>query len=1700
MENSSDKYLNIFEIEERIEQKLPDNLKEIYQKQIRQTTKENIKERVQSTTAREQHWNNKATTLLTSVLQKLNMNPTQQQQQNTSTGEDISPDTLRIINYAVTAAASAFHQGSVNNYQQPDTTGLESFNRPTKYNGIRDPFVIDTWLRSIEAYGEYKQLTSQQQCMLARTLLTDAANVWFYELYNKNQINVTSWKIFKETIIETFRPANTVRIFRDRINSLTQTSTISNFINEFQTIKLGIPNMTDDEAVDRFIRGLRNNNLKMEIRRLYRNDTAPSLMEAINIAYSYESSSNNNSSSLPSFSTFSIPTDLNDDVQPMDLSYVNQFNESFRERGYGLRGGRGTSSSRGGGFRGGLRGGLRGGRDRSDPRRGGFGRGGFGRGGFGRGVVNNNYNEGGSNYGPRCFRCGQIGHIQYYCNNNRQNHNEVHNINHYDGYAGDEYYYQDNYDYNSYNYYDNNQQQDNNNSPNRERSLSKNMNNDNKIQPSSHYYEKSSEYLYSVLPSSSSFIKPLPIDIKYIKKDVEFVMNANNIHSKLPLYRILINGHETEVLIDSGASANYINPTLLCYTSSRTNINGQMVETANGQKSQIDKIASFSISLGGYTDRIQAFVFDTKFPIILGRSWLRQVQPIPNWFDGSWKIRIRNNPNKLTHIYPLQQIHSIQEVIQKKEVEIQSNITTKIEYETDDNKRRNIYDDEDLDFLLSAKQLESLLKKKKIDECFIIDVSDFYQMEELNVMNSNGDTRMETNEERINREWCDEMAKAYPTVFQEDIIGLPPMRDSVEDMIVFHPGQTPPSIPPYKMSPLELKELRRQLDMLLAKGLIEPCSSPYGVPVIFSRKTSGELRMCCDFRSINKCSISQRIPIPRIDECLEQLHGVTFLSSLDLKNGFHQQRLTESDSKKATINTRYGQFAWKVIPFGLKNSGAQFQKMVNNVLKEYIDNICIVYIDDILIYSKGDDIEVHRKHVHMVIKKLEEAGLIVNRKKCKFNCKKLTFLGYDIIANQGILPSQKKIEAISTWPRPTNVQEVRKFIGLCQYYKSFVPNFSTIAAPITDLTKGSGFKLRSINWTNECQKAFDSIKKSLTSAPVLLTPDMSQPFRIECDASDFGLGAVLLQQDPKNNNQWKPVAYESRKMSSEERNYPAQEKEALSILHALRTWRCFIDGNEYEVYTDHLPLKYYDSTTKISPRLVRWSAELSMYNPKIIYKKGADNIIPDLLSRRDGPKCDPAPKSIEPKYLYNIIHTSYAIMNKVTPLEEPVVNDPIQDWPLFYFQSEDEWPDKWKKDLIKEQHNFMVKDKFIWRKLNDKSKNTNNCVRQEILLKFIPFSKRADLVEDFHRGYGHQGKTTVYQIMKTRVWWPKMSGDISSWLSQCPECQLNSRKETNVHHAPMKPLEIPPPFSRWHLDFIGELPLTKNGNKWILMAVDYNTNWIIARALPFATADEIVKFIYEEIVMRFSCPAEIVTDRGRNFLSKILKQYMRKVRSNHIFTSAFHPRTNSKCERVNQIFKGMLTKYVKGDVHSWDEYVESALFSCRIRKHTTTGFSPFYLVYGVDPVLPGDVHRPFMDPLTEEDPELIAEDALTHLRYLRENRYLAEDRLRIQAQKDKEKWDAALKKNETQEFNIGDYVLLRHESKKGLEFNWMGPYQILKRNLDFNTYQIKEIDGKTYSSWVHTDRLHPVQYDGNPVDKSWYIPRVARAKEKSAEK
>lgn len=419
---------------------------------------------------------------------------------------------------------------------------------------------------------------------------------------------------------------------------------------------------------------------------------------------------------------------------------------------------------------------------------------------------------------------------------------------------------------------------------------------------------------------------------------------------------------EITALIDSGATCTYVSPRVIQGLPT-TAVSGRSVETAGGHTLPITTRATLLLNAAGYHHHVNAYVLDTKFELILGHDWLKQVQPIPEWGIDTWRIE------KDGVQYYLQPQHD-----------------------------RTI---PELAYLISHRQVQRYSRSRQVEDMYLayIKPMDHDPSSELSVK---------------------ALLNEFKDIFQEQLPGLPPPRDVTH--IIDTGGADPINRPPFKMSPLELKELRKQLKELLDLRLIRPSTSPWGAPVLFVRKKSGELRMCIDYRAINQVTKRHGHPLPRIDECLEQLSGAQFFTSLDLKSGYHQLRIQDEDVPKTAFNTRYGSFEWLVVPFGLRNSPALFQSTMNRIFNDYLDDFVMVYLDDILIYSKSK--EEHEFHVRKVLQRLRDEQLIANLKKCDFFKTELEFLGFHISAG-GYLPSREKVKAIQEWPIPTNVHEVR---------------------------------------------------------------------------------------------------------------------------------------------------------------------------------------------------------------------------------------------------------------------------------------------------------------------------------------------------------------------------------------------------------------------------------------------------------------------------------------------------------------------------------------------------------------------------------------------------------------------------------------------------------------------------------------------------
>ena len=353
----------------------------------------------------------------------------------------------------------------------------------------------------------------------------------------------------------------------------------------------------------------------------------------------------------------------------------------------------------------------------------------------------------------------------------------------------------------------------------------------------------------------------------------------------------------------------------------------------------------------------------------------------------------------------------------------------------------------------------------------------------------------------------------YPDVFPAELPSIPPERDAVFE-IKLVPGTQPIHKTPYWMAPKEQVELKRQLDDLLAKGFIRPSKSPWAFPVLFVEKKDGTKRLCVDYRDLNRVTIKNKYPLPCIEVLFEQLRGAKVFSKIDLNSGYHQLRIRDEDIEKTTFSTRYGHYEYIVMSFGLTNSPAVFMEAMNRMLHEYLDDFVVVFLDDILIYSKSE--EEHELHLSLVLDALRKNQFYGKLKKCAFWLSEVAFLGH-VINQHGISVDPKNVASVVNWQRPTTVIEIRSFLGLAGYYRRFVQDFSSIAKLMTRLTeKGGPFV-----WNNDCEISFHTLKDKLVNAPILALPESGKRFTVYTDASRVGLGCVLMHDG-------KVIAYGSR--------------------------------------------------------------------------------------------------------------------------------------------------------------------------------------------------------------------------------------------------------------------------------------------------------------------------------------------------------------------------------------------------------------------------------------------------------------------------------------------------------------------------------------------------------------------------------------------
>jgi transposase InsO family protein len=863
----------------------------------------------------------------------------------------------------------------------------------------------------------------------------------------------------------------------------------------------------------------------------------------------------------------------------------------------------------------------------------------------------------------------------------------------------------------------------------------------------------------------------------------------------------------------------------------------------------------------------------------------------------------------------------------------------------------------------------------------------------------------------------------YDDVFPDDLPDeLPPHRNTAH-AIPTKDNSVPPVKPMYRLSPVEREEVTRTLQELLKRGFIEPSTSPFASPILFVRKKEGTLRMVVDYRGVNKITERNQYPLPRIDDLLDQLNGARVFSSLDLMSGYHQVRITEEDVPKTAFRTPQGLYQFRVLPFGLTNAPATFQKVMNDVLGSLVGKCVVVYMDDILVYSKNAT--EHEEHLRMVLQLLREHKLYCKLKKCSFFQKEVAFLGH-LVSGEGVRADPRKVETVRSWPTPLAVHDVRCFLGLTNYFKKFILGYSSIARPLMDLLKDQVPWV----WTQVREEAFRNLKLALTSAPVLQIPDFTKPFEVIADASGFALGAILMQDG-------RPVAFESRVMSPAERNYPVGEQELLAVVHALQTWRCYLEGVKFTVVTDHNPNTYLPTMRHLSPRQARWSEYLQRFHFVWEYRPGRTNCADPLSRRPSAVLCSirDALRSASRS------PTGGGERSSPLPTDEPriVSSSEAEDFIWLWTEGSSELLTKIKRacevltsDELGALGGLEQVDGVFWHNNRDGTK--------AVYVPDLP-GLRQEVMASCHDGAyaGHFGQRKTARLVQRGFYWPGLFADVNRYVNSCDSCQRN-KPLSGKPQGLLTPLPVAEvPWEHVSMDFVMALPKTHDGHDAVLVIVDRFSKMVkLVPTTNTVTAGQAARLFLDNVFRAFGMPKTIVSDRDPRFTGKFFAALCTLLGIKQCFSSAYHPETDGQTERTNRVMQDVVRHYVAPDGSDWDTHLSMAEFAINNAFHESIQSTPFFLNYGRHPRVPGHPEFPSKVPSAQG-----VERRLQEL-WKRAKLCLEAAVSRQKAYADKHRASVS--------FAVGDRVLLatryvqpRNVLGKKLLPRWMGPFAITEK-------------------------------------------------------
>lgn len=843
------------------------------------------------------------------------------------------------------------------------------------------------------------------------------------------------------------------------------------------------------------------------------------------------------------------------------------------------------------------------------------------------------------------------------------------------------------------------------------------------------------------------------------------------------------------------------------------------------------------------------------------------------------------------------------------------------------------------------------------------------------------------------------------------------------------PGTRPIAQPPYRAGPRARQIEQEHVDSMLEKGIIEPAQSAWASPVVLVLKADGSLRFCVDYRKLNAVTVRDTYPLPRMDECIDSLGEAKVFTTLDANWGYWQVPVAPKDRDKTAFVCHAGLYRFKRMPFGLTNAPATFQRAIDIILSQYKWKTCLVYLDDIIVYSRN--MEDHFSDVEAILKQLDDAGISLKIKKCEWFTKQVKYLGHRI--KPGTLEIEEAQTAAIREAKPPRTQtQLRAFLGLCNVYRRFVPRYSHVAAPLNALLKkGEPSQLKEFGEAE--MDAFRTLKQMLTSAPVLRLPKPDLPFSVDTDSSDYQVGCALFQtyEDGKRY----PIGYWSRSLHQAEKNYSVSEKECLAVVWALTTLRPYLQGVHFTVNTDHSCLRWLMSISDPSGRLMRWRLRLSEFDFAVKYKKGTCNVHADALSR-----------------LETLGETQLEIDDDIPCLTMDELVSPemeVETWDeddyvmdVLIAQTTDTDADRQLEritleELLREQltdafcaaiRSRLNGGEVLPFRLDDRGILVRTVEAYEQIV--IPHSLKSRVLHLAHYSQlsGHPGGTKLYLSLRRDFYWPTLAMDCHATAKLCATCARN-RVKLWKKKKPLKLFPAKAPLEYVSIDILGELIRSKRGNRYLLVITDRFSKLVKTVPLKRITAPVIARAFIHHWVYYYGPPDNLLSDNGKQFVARFFQDVCRILGVKNVFTTTYHPQCNGQVERYNRTLLAALRHYISDHPKDWDLYTDTLCYAYNTQVHSTTKFAPFELVLSRrPPALPLEVSS------QDDGEEVMPTPAQFHLQWRNELRARATHAAKQMGkaqERFKRNYDATTRPA-IPDLQVGGHVFVRLERTDGM--------------------------------------------------------------------